>query len=140
MTVEQREVYLLPFPFDSKAEDHLFIVLSVRQANEYENTFIAVMITSSEKYNDDFSFRLTDDMFDFPLLKKNSHARMHLLQLCMDKEIVGRRLNKMKPFYFKELMKAIGDLIFHYEFAPLDYWSYCHLPNAANAQSSYIVR
>jgi hypothetical protein len=32
MAVEQREVYLLPFPFTSEIEDHLFIVLSVRQA------------------------------------------------------------------------------------------------------------
>jgi len=71
MAVEQREVYLLPFPFDSKVEDHLFIVLSAREANEYENTFIAVMITSSEQYNDDFSFQLTNDMFELSLRKNN---------------------------------------------------------------------
>jgi hypothetical protein len=54
MAVEQREVYLLPFPLTSEVKDHLFIVLSIRQANEYENTFIAVMITSSDVYFDDF--------------------------------------------------------------------------------------
>jgi len=116
MAVEQREVYLLPHPFDSQVEEHPFIVLSVREANDYENTFIGVMITSSEKYQDDFSFQLTDEMFESPLGKKNSHARMHLLQLCLNEEIKGRRLNKMKPFYFRQLMKSIGDLIFHFDF------------------------
>jgi hypothetical protein len=120
MAVEQREVYLLPFPLTSEVEDHLFIVLSVRQANEYENTFIAVMITSSEVYFDDFSFKLTNEMFDTPLRKENSHARMHLLQLCMNEEIVGRRITKMKPQYFKQLMRSIGDLVFHYDFTPIE--------------------
>jgi hypothetical protein len=119
MAVEQREVYLLPFTFTSEVEDHLFIVLSVRRANEYENTFIAVMITSSERHFDDFSFKLSNEMFDVPLTKENSHARMHLLQLCMNEEIKGKRITKMKPLYFKQLMAAIGDLIFNYDFAPI---------------------
>ena len=120
MAVEQREVYLLPFPLTSEVEDHLFIVLSVRQANEYESTFIAVMITSSEGYFDDFSFELSNEMFDIPLAKENSHARMHLLQLCMNTEIIGKRITKMRPPYFKQLMRAIGDLIFHYNFTPIE--------------------
>jgi hypothetical protein len=78
------------------------------------------MITSSEEYFDDFSFELSNEMFDIPLKKESSHARMHLLQLCMNKEIVGNRITKMKPVYFKQLMKAIGDLIFHYNFTPVD--------------------
>jgi len=119
MAVEQREVYLLPFPLTSEVKDHLFIVLSVRQANEYENTFIAVMITSFEEYFDDFSFELSNEMFDIPLTKGNSHARMHLLQLCLNKEIIGKRITKMKPQYFKQLMRSIGDLVFHYNFTPI---------------------
>lgn len=120
MAVEQREIYLLPFPLTSAVEDHLFIVLSVRQANEYENTFIAVMITSSEAYFDDFSFKLTNEMFDSPLRKEHSHARMHILQLCMNEEIKGRRITKMKPQYFKQLMRSIGDIVFHYDFTPIE--------------------
>jgi len=59
-------------------------------------------------------------MFDVPLTKKYSHARMHLLQLCMNNEIKGKRITKMKPIYFKQLMGAIGDLIFHYNFTPIE--------------------
>ena len=57
------------------------------------------MITSSERYFDDFSFGLSNEMFETPLTKNNSHARMHLLQLCMNNEIKGKRITKMKPLY-----------------------------------------
>ena len=119
MAISQREVYLLPHPFDSNVADHPFIVLSTQEANEYENTFIAVMITSSTVYKDDYSFELLDEMFDSPLREKNSHVRMHLLTLCLNEEISSRRVNKMKELYFKELMASIGDLIFNYNFKPL---------------------
>jgi hypothetical protein len=116
MSIQQRDVYLLPHPI--RGEDHPFIVLSVEEANRYERTFIAVMITSMN-HVDDFSFELSDEMFEQPLPKKNSHVRMHLLTLCLDEEIVGKRINRMKALYFKELMKSIGDLIFNYGFSPL---------------------
>jgi hypothetical protein len=119
MAVEQRDVYLFPPMHDSDLANHPYIVLSTKLANEYENTFIAVMITSSDVYRDDFSFPLRDEMFDDQLDKKNSHARMHLVTLCLQHDIVGKRINRMKPFYFKELMAAIGDLVFGYEFKPL---------------------
>jgi len=119
MSVEQRDVYLFPPMHDSSLANHPFIVLSTKAANEYESTFIAVMITSSIKFHDDFSFDLRDEMFEHPLEKGGSHARMHLVTLCLEQEIIGPRINRMKPFYFKELMAAIGDLVFGYEFKPL---------------------
>lgn len=118
MTVEQRDVFLYP-PSHEQLEDHLFIVLSNKESNEYEKTFIGVMITSSDVYRDDYSFPLQDEMFESPLVKKNSHARMHLLTLCLQEAINGpRRINKMKATYFKQLMAAIGELIFGYNFTP----------------------
>ena len=120
MTVEQRDVYLYPPSHDPSLEHHPFIVLSVKVVNRYENTFVACMITSSEKYRDDFSFELTDEMFESPLHKKNSHVRMHLVTLCLEKDIQGTRINRMKPFYFRQLMESVGDLVFNYVFSPLD--------------------
>jgi hypothetical protein len=119
MIIEQRDVYLFPPLHDSSLRLHPFIVLSVRQANGYEGTFVACMVTSSNIYRDDFSFELTDEMFESPLDKKNSHVRMHLMTLCIEQFIEGKRINRMKPFYFKQLMKSIGDLVFHYDFSPL---------------------
>jgi hypothetical protein len=120
MAIEQRDVFLIPPPFNSELEDHLFVVLSVKDANEYEGTFICVMITSSERYKDDYSFLLSDNMFESPLRKSTSHIRMHLLTLCLTNEVIGTRVNRMKSFYFKELMKTIGDLIFNYDFTPME--------------------
>jgi PemK-like, MazF-like toxin of type II toxin-antitoxin system len=120
MAVKQREVYLLPHPINPKEQqEHPFIVLSVEDSNANESTFIAVMITSSQLKIDDHSFHLTDAMFEHRLDKQGCHARMHLMMLCLNKEIVGRKLNTMKETYFKQLMKSIGDLIFHYDFTPL---------------------
>ncbi len=58
MAISQRDVYLLPFPFGVN-KPHPFIILSVKDANEVENSFIAAMITSSV-YKDDFYFDLND--------------------------------------------------------------------------------
>lgn len=115
MAINQREVYLLPFPLDSTTQDHPFIVLSIKEANEIENTFIAVMITSSA-YKDDLSFDLNDSMFDKPLHKKGCHVRMHLVTIYLTKEIIGKKLNTMKEFYFKQLMATIGEMVFNYKF------------------------
>ena len=119
MTVEQRDVFLFRPTFDTNLRDHLFIVLSGADANRYEQTFIAVMITSSALYDDDFSFHLTDEMFEKPLPKKGSHVRMHLIVLCVEKDIKGQHaINRMKPAYFKHMMDAINDLVFDNKFTP----------------------
>src|ERR1044072_49066 len=104
MIIEQRDVFLCPHPFDSKVEEHPFIVLSVRDSNEYERTFVAVMITSSDRHRDGYSFLLNDAMFEAPLKKKNSHVRMHLLTLCLNEEIKGSKANRMKVGPFNELL------------------------------------
>ena len=120
MAVKQREVYYLPHPIDPATEDdHPFIVLSVEESNSHENTFIAVMITSSPYTRDDHSFDLTNEMFEDHLKKTGCHARMHLIMLCLNNEILGKRVTTMKEFYFKQLMKSIGDYVFNYDFKPL---------------------
>ncbi|WP_217602437.1 type II toxin-antitoxin system PemK/MazF family toxin [Chitinophaga sp. GbtcB8] len=119
MAVNQRDVFLLPHPYGSNyGEPHPHIVLSILEANQHENTFIAVMVTSSEITRDDFSFTLLDEMFEKPLAKKNSHARMHLLTLSFGEDIDRPKINTMKAAPFRALMKSIGDLIFNFQFLP----------------------
>ena len=93
--------------------------MSVREANQHEQTFIAIMITSAPR-KDDFSFALTDDMFETPLRKTGCHARMHLLVLALNEDISSKLLTKMKKTYFDQLMKSIGDLVFNFDFSPLE--------------------
>ena len=123
MPINQRDVYLLPFPFDShNGQDHLHIVLSIQEANGQDKSFLAVMITTSEFHKDELSFHLNDNMFEKPLQKDGSHARMHIIMLALNKEIVGtigKPLNRMKKIYFDQLMKSIGELVFNFEFNPL---------------------
>ncbi len=117
MAIEQREVYLLPYPKNVNKDNHPFIVLSTKECNEYEQTFIAVMITSME-YIDDYSFSLKDEMFEDKLQKQGCHVRMHLVTLCLSSEVIGKRITRMKVPYFRQLMRSIGDLIFDYDFTP----------------------
>lgn len=116
MTVNQRDVLLLNHSFDSAAP-HPFIILSVNEANQQENTFVGVMITSSAATRDDFSFDLNNDMFEKPLGKDRCHVRMHLITWSFNEHIV-KPVNRMKSYAFRQLMKSIGDLIFDYEFMP----------------------
>lgn len=120
MVIKQREVYVLPHAITLlPTEKHPFIVLSTEDANSHERTFIAVMMTGSEFTRDDYSFELNDSMFEFQLKKPGCHARMHLVTLCLDEKIIGNKVNTMKEFYFNQLMKSIGDLVFNYDFSPL---------------------
>ncbi|PWV48386.1 type II toxin-antitoxin system PemK/MazF family toxin [Chitinophaga sp. S165] len=117
MAVNQRDVYILPHPFgNNHGEPHPHIVLSVLEANEYENTFVAVMITSSAVTKDDLSFPINDRMFEKPLAKKDCHVRMHLVTMAFKEDIDRPKINTMKIAAFKELMEDIGDLIFDYDF------------------------
>jgi mRNA-degrading endonuclease toxin of MazEF toxin-antitoxin module len=117
MVVNQRDVLLLSHSFDSD-KPHPFIILSVNEANEQEKTFVAVMITSSEKTRDDFSFELSNEMFLSPLSKDNSHVRMHLITSSFNNCII-QKINTMKIYPFNQLMRSIGDLIFNFDFIPL---------------------
>lgn len=118
--INQRDVYLLPVPIGNNIEPHPFIVLSSSESLACENTFIAVMVTSSDVHKDDYSFELSNEMFERNLAKENSHVRMHLITLCFNPEdLKSKKLNRMKERYFRELMKAIGELIFEYNFTPL---------------------
>lgn len=121
MNINQRDVLLLPHPLQSGYSDpHPHIVLSVFDANQHERTFIAVMVTSSTKTKDDFSFNLNDSMFEKPLPKKDSHARMHLITISSENWVIdSKKINTMKASPFKELMKTIGELVFNYVFSPL---------------------
>jgi len=119
MEISQRDVFILDPPFAENLTQHPFIVLSCKESHLVEGTFIGVMITSSKHYKDDYSFNLTDEMFESPLEKQDCHARMHLVTLFYEGEIKGRKINKMKVFYFKQLMKTIGELVFNYNFIPL---------------------
>ena len=74
------------------------------------------MITTSTHHHDDYSFDLNSAMFEQPLAKQGSHVRMHLLTLALEEDRMGPRVNRMKKFYFDQLMESIGDLVFGFSF------------------------
>jgi hypothetical protein len=118
MEINQRDVLLIqPLP-QTGLNKHPFIVLSILEANQQDDTFVAVMITSSTQTKDDFSFDLTNDMFEQPLDKAGCHVRGHLI-LSSPNYAVIRKVNTMKATAFKHLMQHLGDLVFNSRFEPL---------------------
>ncbi|WP_295118088.1 type II toxin-antitoxin system PemK/MazF family toxin [uncultured Chitinophaga sp.] len=120
MKVSQRDVFLLPHPLGNEnGEPHPHIVLSTNDANHCEETFIAVMFTSSTFTVDEYSFKLDNSMFEKPLQKEYSHVRIHLVCLAVNEAILSHKLNRMKAGAFDNLMKEIGEMLFEFEFQRL---------------------
>ncbi len=120
MAIKQREVYLLPFPFGGdNVAPHYFIVLSTEEANKQENTFIAAMITTSDIHRNEYSFPLSNAMFDKHLPLSDSHVRMHLITIYRNREILKNCVNTMKEYYFNQLLAQIGDMVFNCLITPV---------------------
>lgn len=117
MAINQRDVFLLKL---EDVPDHPCIVVSSSASNDFEGSFLAVLITSNGA-NDTMTFPLFDQMFETPLPKKNSQARCHMMFLNREKHIIGNKsvpLNRMKEAPFNELMKQIGECVFNFNIEP----------------------
>jgi len=126
MPVNQRDVILLPHPFGSQyAEDHPHVIISIKECNDHEATALAVMMTGSDQTHDEYSFDVSDEMFEKPLKKQNCHIRMHLIALYLKEDMQVDHnnkpivLNRMNVADFNRLMRDIGELVFEFSFKPL---------------------
>ena len=107
----QREIVEVMFD-DDFGGNHPAIVLSNKLVQEVEGYFVCVMMTSS-RFDDEFSFVITDDMLMKPLNKKYAEARCHLISFVpVDAIIRNRNINQIKINAFKDLMKKINDTTF----------------------------
>lgn len=94
MKVYQRQIVELSFRFppDGKNLVHPCIVLSNDDINAEEEGFVAVVMTSQEKYRDDlYSFEITDSMLNKPIGKAFSAARIHLIGNFLHKDVITNR-------------------------------------------------
>lgn len=75
-----------------------------------EGAYLIAMITSSPNYNDEFSFFLSEDMFENS--KNDSEVkgqvRTHLITYVLETELrPKRRLNRFKDIPMRNLLKHI---------------------------------
>ncbi len=123
--IYQRNVVEVQFrlPSDGRLEEHPVIVLSNDEINEIEDGFVAVMMTSQEKFRDDeYSFELDDSMFTKPLGKKFSAVRLHLVGNFIENDVISnfKTGNQMKLEPFKRLLVHLNRTTFGLQISKIE--------------------
>src|SRR5947209_4714765 len=108
MAIPQRAVVELPFNLPSGTQNHPGIVISSDNANEEDETIIAVMITHYES-EDDFTFRLNPQMFSGNDTPSSYQARLHLISMFSERDIIKNNYRNvmMKEEHFNRMMERI---------------------------------
>ncbi len=112
MEFRQRDVIFLVDKFNNNPQEHPYIVLSCYDAIIHEGLFTAVMLTSSDKYDDLYSFHLTENMFTRSILRERQQVRLHIIASFRSRQVVSPPVSRMKTEVFKRLLKEINEIIF----------------------------
>lgn len=102
---QQKDIVEVNFKLPGgKFEPHPALVISNNTVNEYEDTFLAVMITSSTEY-DEYSILIDNKMLSKPMRNK-SQIRCHLMQ-SFNFEEINLKIASFKKDYFDKILKKI---------------------------------
>ena len=110
MSIYQGDIVEVNFRLpEGKFKPHPVIIISNNDINEYEDGFIAVMLSSSPK-EDNYSYFIEDYMFTKkPKIK--TQVRCHLISLIPESEIIGKHGN-VKKEYLKDIILKITQEVF----------------------------
>jgi mRNA-degrading endonuclease toxin of MazEF toxin-antitoxin module len=109
MRVTQGEIIEVSFNLPQGYLPHPAVVLSNTEIIEYEESFVAVML-SSKDYDDEYSFFITEDMLSQkPKIKYQ--ARCHLISLFKEKDVLSKH-GKLKKEHLKKLIQFIHQTTF----------------------------
>lgn len=111
--MEQRSVIEVYF---ENGGNHPAIIISNDLVKEIEGYVIVIMMTST-KWDDEFSFPLNSEMFSPKLYIPKNHceARLHILSVpLIDSKIIipNSHKCKMKSTYFKEMINKLFETTF----------------------------
>lgn len=109
IVVSKRDIVEVPFNLRQGVEIHPAIVLSVEEAIEMEESFIALMLTTSET-DDEFSFPIKAKMLSKDLNVPFCQARLHLISFFQNTEIIrnSNYNNRIRTEFFKELIEKVN--------------------------------
>ncbi len=110
MKVQQRDIIEVNFELPGgKFKTHPAHVISNENVLETEDIFYALMI-SSQPFNDEFSFEISNSMLSKPLSRK-SYVKCQLLQSYTTDEVISK-ISSVKQVYFEQIMKRFIDTVF----------------------------
>ncbi len=113
--LKQRDLVMVHdrLPPDGKVEKHPFVIISCGKAIRHENSFIGVMMTGSEVYDDDFTFLVSNHMFEKPLMKSGCQLRLHIISNLMMHDLEpAHAVNRMKRADFQDLLDELFSVTF----------------------------
>lgn len=115
LPISQRDIVEVPFNLPQGVMNHPAIVLSVTEAIEQEEAFIAVMLTTDDT-EDQYSFEIRKGMLNKDMPKK-CQARLHLISFFKASQIIpNSNLNyQIRHDRFKDLIKRINQVTFGIE-------------------------
>jgi hypothetical protein len=122
MSVSQRDIVEVVFNLPQGGLTHPVVVLSKEDAIEQENgSFVGVMMTSKD-YDDEFSYKITNDMLTkpFPAGVKHSEVRLHLISFFHESDVIknSHYNTQLRVDSFKSLVKYISSLTFNVAIKP----------------------
>jgi hypothetical protein len=108
MRVYQRQIVEVPFNLQQGVQNHPALVLSMDDAIEMEEAFIAVMITS-EKHDDEYTFQISDAMLESGKFTKSyTEVRLHLVSYFKSAEVIkNAHHTKVKSADFTRIIRQI---------------------------------
>lgn len=109
MQINQKQIVDVYFDLPDGGGKHPAIVLSNDKAIEYERAFIAVMLTTSNEFDDEFTFPIENGMCVKDMDVEYCQARVHLIAHFKvdDVRYNANWNNHIKNDYFIELVKQI---------------------------------
>ncbi|WP_016776613.1 type II toxin-antitoxin system PemK/MazF family toxin [Anaerophaga thermohalophila] len=118
MILHQRCIVEVPFNLPQGVINHPAIILSNDTAIQEEGGFVAVMLTSEESYQDEFTFEITKGMTTKKLDVPYCQARVHLISFFRNDDVIPNKNynNYLKENEFQNLIQQIVEIAFGYEY------------------------
>lgn len=117
MNLYQGSVVEVAFNLPQGSQPHPAIIISCDNANEEEGTIVCIM-TTSDKTEDDFTFKLSPQMFEGKLPPTSYQARLHLVSMfSSERDIITNKHYgvRMKVAHFHRMMERIFLVTFGYK-------------------------
>lgn len=109
MKIEQQDIIITNFYDGKHWKERPALVVSNNELQEAEDIVYLVMI-STKSYNEQYCYKLTDDMFSGKL-DKQSFVKCHLIEFDATNQIV-KKIGRMKQPYFNQIVEKIIASIF----------------------------
>ncbi|MFV7235906.1 type II toxin-antitoxin system PemK/MazF family toxin [Flavobacterium sp. ZB4R12] len=112
MAFQRGDIIMVYFdlPYSESSDSHPAIIISNDDVFEQDGLYICVMMSSTTKNIDKYSFEVTQEMLVNKNNKDYSQVRCHLITNVDQESIRGGKINSMKKNSVDQLVIRISDI------------------------------